>query len=47
MNNSRMWLVVNPSIGIPAFLGGVALISFTVHFAILDNTTWFPAFFGG
>jgi light-harvesting protein B-800-850 alpha chain len=42
-----MWLVVNPSIGIPAFLGGVALISFTVHFAILDNTTWFPAFFGG
>lgn len=47
MNNSRMWLVVNPTIGIPVFLGGVALISFTVHFAILDNTTWFPAFFGG
>lgn len=47
MNQSRMWLVVNPTIGLPLFLGGVALIAFTVHFAILDNTTWFPAFFGG
>ncbi|MFK8032407.1 MAG: light-harvesting protein [Gammaproteobacteria bacterium] len=47
MNQSRMWLVVNPTIGLPLFLGAVALISFTVHFAILDNTTWFPAFFGG
>lgn len=47
MNQSKMWLVVNPTIGLPLFLGGVALISFTVHFAILNNTTWFPAFFGG
>ncbi|MEL7447579.1 MAG: light-harvesting protein [Pseudomonadota bacterium] len=47
MNQSRMWLVVNPTIGIPLFLGGVALISFTVHFAILNNTTWFAKFFGG
>lgn len=47
MNQSRMWLVVNPTIGLPLFLGGVALISFTVHFAILENTSWFPAFFGG
>ncbi len=47
MNQSKMWLVVNPTLGLPLFLGGVALISFTVHFAILNNTTWFPAFFGG
>ncbi|MEL7297431.1 MAG: light-harvesting protein [Pseudomonadota bacterium] len=47
MNQSRMWLVVNPTIGIPVFLGAVALISFTIHFAVLDNTSWFPAFFGG
>ncbi|MFK7958529.1 MAG: light-harvesting protein [Lysobacterales bacterium] len=47
MNQSRMWLVVKPTLGLPLFLGGVALISFTVHFAILDNTSWFPAFFGG
>ncbi|MEO1033983.1 MAG: light-harvesting protein [Pseudomonadota bacterium] len=47
MNQSRMWLVVNPTIGIPVFLGGVAVTSLIVHFAILTNTSWFPAFFGG
>ena len=47
MNNGKMWTVVHPTVGLPLFLGGVALISFTVHFAILRNTTWFPAFFGG
>ncbi|MEM1402610.1 MAG: light-harvesting protein [Pseudomonadota bacterium] len=47
MNNGKMWCVVNPTVGIPAFLGGVALISFTIHFAVLENTSWFPAFFGG
>ncbi|MEL7045880.1 MAG: light-harvesting protein, partial [Pseudomonadota bacterium] len=29
------------------FLGGVAVVSLTVHFAVLNNTSWFPAFFGG
>jgi len=47
MNQSRMWLVVKPSIGIPLFLGGVVIMSLVVHFAILTNTTWFAAFFGG
>jgi len=47
MNQGRIWCVVNPSIGLPAFLGGVALISFTVHFAVLDNTTWMKDFFAG
>ncbi|MEO0366251.1 MAG: light-harvesting protein [Pseudomonadota bacterium] len=47
MNQARMWLVVKPTLGIPLFLGAVALISFTIHFAILNNTSWFPAFFGG
>ena len=47
MNQSRMWLVVNPTIGIPVFLGGVVIMSLIVHSAILNNTTWFPAFFGG
>ena len=47
MNQSRMWLVVKPTVGIPLFLGAVALVSLTVHFAVLKNTTWFPAFFGG
>lgn len=47
MNQGRIWCVVKPTIGLPLFLGSVALISLIVHFAILNNTTWFPAFFGG
>ncbi|MEM1436241.1 MAG: light-harvesting protein [Pseudomonadota bacterium] len=47
MNQSRMWLVVKPSVGIPLFLGGVVIMSLVVHGSILLNTTWFPAFFGG
>jgi light-harvesting protein B-800-850 alpha chain len=47
MNQGRIWCVVKPTVGLPLFLGSVALISLIVHFAILNNTTWFPAFFGG
>ena len=47
MNQGRIWCVVHPTVGLPLLLGTVTLISFTVHFAILNNTTWFPAFFGG
>ena len=47
MNQSRLWLVVNPSVGLPLFLGGVVVMSLIVHFAILANTTWYPAFFQG
>ncbi len=47
MNNGKMWLVVKPTVGLPLFLGGVITISLIVHYAILSNTTWFPAFFGG
>lgn len=47
MNNGRIWCVVNPTVGLPAFLGSVALISFTVHFAVLNNTTWVGDFFKG
>ncbi len=47
MNNGKLWCVVSPTVGIPAFLGGVAVVSLTVHFAVLNNTTWFAAFWGG
>lgn len=47
MNNGRIWCVVNPTVGLPLFLGSVALISFTVHFAVLNNTTWVADFFKG
>ena len=47
MNQGRIWCVVNPTVGLLLFLGAVALISLIVHYMILSNTSWFPAFFGG
>jgi light-harvesting protein B-800-850 alpha chain len=47
MNEGKIWTVVKPNTGVPLFLGAVALISLTVHFAILNNTTWMAAFFQG
>jgi light-harvesting protein B-800-850 alpha chain len=47
MNQGRIWCVVNPTVGLPLFLGGVAAISLIVHGAVLSNTTWMSAFFNG
>jgi light-harvesting protein B-800-850 alpha chain len=47
MNNAKMWLVVKPTVGIPLFLGAVAVGSFAVHVAVLSNTTWVSDFLSG
>lgn len=47
MNNSKMWLVVKPTVGIPLFLSAVAVGSFAVHVAVLSNTTWVADFLSG
>lgn len=47
MNQSRIWLVVNPTVGLPLFLGAVAVTSLVVHAAVLTNSAWFPAFMQG
>jgi light-harvesting protein B-800-850 alpha chain len=47
MNNAKMWLVVSPTVGIPLFLGAVAVGSFAVHVAVLSNTTWVNDFLQG
>lgn len=47
MNQSRIWLVVNPTVGLPLFLGAVAVTSLVVHTAVLTNSAWFPAFIQG
>jgi light-harvesting protein B-800-850 alpha chain len=47
MINSKMWLVVKPTVGLPVFFGGVVVAALAVHTAILINTTWFPAFLQG
>lgn len=47
MNQKEIWCVVNPSVGLPLFLGAVAVTSLIVHGAVLTNTDWFPAFLQG
>ena len=47
MNNAKMWLVVAPSVGVPIFLGAVAVGSFSVHVAVLSNTSWVSDFLSG
>ena len=47
MNQGRIWCVVKPTVGLPLFLGGVAAIALIVHFAVLNNTSWFSAYWGG
>jgi len=47
MNNGRIWCVVNPSVGLPLFLGSVAAISLIVHASVLTHTTWMSDFWQG
>ena len=47
MNNAKMWLVVSPNVGVPIFLGAVAVGSFAVHVAVLSNTSWVSDFLQG
>lgn len=43
----KMWLHVKPSVGIPLFLGAVAVSSFAVHSQLLNNTTWVKRYLNG
>jgi light-harvesting protein B-800-850 alpha chain len=47
MNNAKIWLVVKPTVGVPLFLTAVAVASFSVHVAVLRNTTWVSKFLDG
>jgi light-harvesting protein B-800-850 alpha chain len=47
MNQGRIWTVVKPTVGLPLFLGSVAVIAILVHAALLSNTTWFPKYWNG
>jgi light-harvesting protein B-800-850 alpha chain len=42
-----MWLVVPPAVGVPVFLGAVAIGSFAVHMAVLSKTTWYSDYLVG
>jgi light-harvesting protein B-800-850 alpha chain len=43
----KIWCVVKPSVGVPLFLGSVAVIALLVHASILTNTTWMKAYWEG
>ena len=47
MNQSKIWRVVNPSVGLPLFLGSVAVIALLVHGALLIKTDWFGSYWNG
>jgi light-harvesting protein B-800-850 alpha chain len=47
MNQWQIWTVVKPTVGLPLLLGGVAVTSLVVHYAVLSHTTWMGAFFEG
>jgi len=43
----KIWCVVKPTVGLPLFLGSVAVIALLVHASILNNTTWMKAYWEG
>ena len=47
MNQGRIWCVVKPTVGLPLFLGSVAIISLLVHYSVLSNVAWFAKFWQG
>jgi light-harvesting protein B-800-850 alpha chain len=47
MNQGRIWTVVSPSVGLPIFLGAVAIVSVVIHLALLTHTTWLPGYYNG
>jgi len=47
MNQGRIWCVVNPTVGLPLFLGSVTVIAIAVHYSVLSHTTWFSGYWQG
>jgi light-harvesting protein B-800-850 alpha chain len=43
----KIWLVVKPTVGVPLFLGAVAVSSFLVHYMLLTHTTWLKKYYEG
>jgi light-harvesting protein B-800-850 alpha chain len=47
MNQGRIWCVVNPTVGLPLFLGSVAVTSLIVHYSVLSHTNWMGNYWQG
>ena len=47
MNQGRLWTVVSPNIGLPLIIGGAAVTSLIVHYAVLTHTDWMSKYWTG
>ena len=47
MNQGRIWCVVNPTVGLPLFIGGVAVTALVVHASVMSHTTWMSSYWEG
>jgi light-harvesting protein B-800-850 alpha chain len=47
MNQGKIWRVVNPTVGVPIFLGSVVIASLVVHGGLMINTDWFGSYWNG
>ena len=47
MNQGKVWRVVSPSVGVPLFLGSVAVASLIVHGALMIKTDWYGGYWNG
>jgi len=47
MNQGRLWTVVHPTVGLPLIIGGAAVTSLIVHYAILSHTDWMSKYWTG
>jgi len=47
MNQGRIWCVVNPTVGLPLFIGGVAVTSLVVHASVMTNVSWMAKYWEG
>jgi len=44
---AKIWLYVKPSLGLPHFLGAIAMVAVIVHLGVLGHTTWYKKFLNG
>ncbi len=47
MNQGRIWCVVHPTVGLPLFLGSVAITSLVVHASVMTHTDWMSKYWEG
>jgi light-harvesting protein B-800-850 alpha chain len=47
MNQGKIWCVVNPTVGLPLFLGSVAVTSLIVHASVMSHTDWMSNYWEG